>query len=90
MSSKQVTYSSYGVSPYVPMDNDDAYKHGYGQRVGSCCGSNLVQDVTRDEFNIGITFSVDDNPVEEIEGVNYHYETIAVGNVFFNFKLRHK
>ena len=59
-----------------------------GDRMCSCCGSQLVSSLNIDEHNRGITLAVTDTFEEIADGELFRIEQVKIGDTCFNFKLR--
>lgn len=61
---------------------------GYGGQPGGCCGSQLVSSLEIDVRNKGLTIAINDEPTTVVSNDDYTIESVKVGDVYINLKLR--
>lgn len=78
-------FTSQVMSPAMDARSSD---FGHGGQPGGCCGSQLVSFLEIDSRNKGLTLAINDEPTSVVSTDEYTIETVKVGDIYINLKLR--
>jgi hypothetical protein len=82
----QFSGSGNVVAPPATTEGNCDYQ--FGHRIAQCCGSQLVSDLSIDKRDSGITIALGDKPHVPSPDDSALFESVQVGDVYINLKLR--